>query len=232
MYPGNTMSLTKPAPRARPAVPATPSSPRAEENQGYRRGRAIRSCLECRRRKMRCNRSRPCQNCNRFCRDCVYLAFPDWPSGAPNNANGEGSAQSPAQGGGRAFPSYESNQHTGLVQTSPSTHHHLGCDSDALAKHNGLYDMDADGEPLDVAIQVGRLSITEKIGGFFRPHVASQVSNFSFPSRAQPSSVVPATPGEHPQLRANIILCSLMLFCLTQIIPRAHTSPRLPMAHP
>lgn len=105
----------------------------------------------------------------------MYLAFPDWPSGAPNNANGEGSAQSPAQGGGRAFPSYESNQHTGLVQTSPSTHHHLGCDSDALAKHNGLYDMDADGEPLDVAIQVGRLSITEKIGGFFRPHVASQL---------------------------------------------------------
>lgn len=176
-YSGSTMSSTKPTHPARPAHSAPPNSPRAEENQAFRRGRAIRSCLECRRRKMRCNRSRPCQNCNRFCRECVYLPFPEWPSGASNRAKGEGNTQSPEQGGGRAHPSLHSNHYTGLGQTSPPTYHTHDCDSYTLARHDGIYDIDADDDSSDWFLQIGRLSgITEKVGGFWRPLVTSQVN--------------------------------------------------------
>src|SRR4051794_16988735 len=39
-----------------------------------RRNRLIQSCLECRRRKLKCDEQHPCTNCTRFIRDCVYLA--------------------------------------------------------------------------------------------------------------------------------------------------------------
>lgn len=39
-----------------------------------RRNRMITSCLECRRRKLKCDKSHPCTNCAKFVRDCVFLA--------------------------------------------------------------------------------------------------------------------------------------------------------------
>lgn len=39
-----------------------------------RRNRQITSCLECRRRKLKCDKQAPCNNCARFRRDCLYLA--------------------------------------------------------------------------------------------------------------------------------------------------------------
>lgn len=39
-----------------------------------RRNRQITSCLECRRRKLKCDKQAPCSNCTRFRRDCLYLA--------------------------------------------------------------------------------------------------------------------------------------------------------------
>lgn len=38
-----------------------------------RRMRMITSCLECRRRKLKCNKSQPCSNCLKFSRECLYL---------------------------------------------------------------------------------------------------------------------------------------------------------------
>lgn len=34
----------------------------------------ITSCLECRRRKLKCDKLNPCTNCSKFSRDCVFLA--------------------------------------------------------------------------------------------------------------------------------------------------------------
>ena len=170
------MPATKPTNRARPVTSVPPISPRAEDSQGYRRGRAIRSCLECRRRKMRCNRSRPCQNCNRFCRECVYLPFPEWPSGVSNPVRQDVNAQSPIQGGGRTFPSFDANHNFGHVQLSSFTNHDYGSGSDTLARLHRNYETDADDDFNDVGLQIGRLSITEKFGGYFKPHIASQVS--------------------------------------------------------
>ena len=175
-YFNRIMPSTKPTHKAPPVTSVPPISPRADDNQGYRRGRAIRSCLECRRRKMRCNRSRPCQNCNRFCRDCVYHPFPEWPSGAPNTSREESNVRSQGQGGGRAFPSFDTTQNFGYVQPSPFSNHDYNYTPDTLAKIHKYYEADGDDDALDVALQIGRLSITEKLGSYFRPHIASQVS--------------------------------------------------------
>ena len=195
------MSSIKPSPQRSAVASAHPKSPRTEESQGYRRGRAIRSCLECRRRKMRCNRSRPCQNCNRFCRECVYLPFPEWPLGAPNNLKVESDAKSPDHAGGRALASFyanhghntnnnhnnhnsnknNNNNNTSLVQTAAFTHHSHDLDTDTPIKQEDIYDIDVDDQFLQVGLQIGRLSITENINDLFRPHVASQVSTFHPP---------------------------------------------------
>ncbi len=224
------MSSAKPTVRGRPATSAAPKSPHTEENQGYRRGRAIRSCLECRRRKMRCNRSRPCQNCNRFCRECIYLPFPEWPSGAPINAKGEAVSQSPTQAGGRAIPSLDSNQYSRRVQTSLFTQTNHAYDSETLVKHVALYDVDADDQNSDLGLQVGRLSITEKLNSFFRSHVASQVS-ISYYLGERPFPLMPRAPGERPQFSVNMRLCRLQHFSHRFITARPLTTLRIPTAY-
>ena len=47
-----------------------------DDYKNYNRGRSIKSCQECRRRKMRCSRSQPCHNCSRFSRECRYFSSP------------------------------------------------------------------------------------------------------------------------------------------------------------
>src|SRR5271154_1200813 len=39
-----------------------------------RRNRMIASCLECRRRKLKCDKLHPCTNCSKYARDCMFLA--------------------------------------------------------------------------------------------------------------------------------------------------------------
>ena len=34
----------------------------------------IASCLECRRRKLKCDKLHPCTNCSKYARDCMFLA--------------------------------------------------------------------------------------------------------------------------------------------------------------
>lgn len=46
----------------------------AAQNRVRRRNRMITSCLECRRRKLKCDKLHPCTNCNKFSRDCLFLA--------------------------------------------------------------------------------------------------------------------------------------------------------------
>lgn len=48
--------------------------PHREQPRIRRRNRLITSCLECRRRKLKCDKLQPCTNCTKFQRDCVFLA--------------------------------------------------------------------------------------------------------------------------------------------------------------
>lgn len=60
-------------------VEAASSSPKVaplstSPHRVRRRNRMITQCLECRRRKLKCDKLHPCTNCTKFVRDCVFLA--------------------------------------------------------------------------------------------------------------------------------------------------------------
>jgi len=53
---------------------AKPAKATSQQPRVRRRNRMITSCLECRRRKLKCDKLHPCTNCSKFARDCVFLA--------------------------------------------------------------------------------------------------------------------------------------------------------------
>src|ERR1700761_9160725 len=57
-----------------PSPPDDNKAKGAAQSRVRRRNRMITSCLECRRRKLKCDKLHPCTNCNKFSRECMFLA--------------------------------------------------------------------------------------------------------------------------------------------------------------
>lgn len=148
--------------------------------QSYQPGRAIKSCLECRRRKMRCSRSQPCHNCSRFRRKCVYNALPKvsaTPSPRPRNEDLCGSDHSHTI---HQVSNTQLDVHDVLNLQPPPIRRASAITTDPGAKHDGLYSHDAGhDDSVDNGLQIGRLRITERIGGLFRPEAGKRVSAIS-----------------------------------------------------
>src|ERR1700753_1973561 len=70
----DTKSALSPSPEGSSPPQRKPSTGRSAASKIRRRNRLITSCLECRRRKLKCDKSHPCSNCTKFTRDCVFLA--------------------------------------------------------------------------------------------------------------------------------------------------------------
>ncbi|KAK0118870.1 hypothetical protein ONS96_011950 [Cadophora gregata f. sp. sojae] len=175
-------STSPPAPQSG-SQPATASSGTATRIR--RRNRMITSCLECRRRKLKCNKSHPCTNCVKFQRDCVFLAPAlDQASQlklteikekvgslerllerdvAKNAA--QQSTSSPSQD--NALPEDED---------LPANEDEKDLEPTPLAVVDAAYEVDGeDDDLLDLGIQLGKMRITERIGGFFRPKISEEL---------------------------------------------------------
>ena len=175
------------------AVPEGPSnmgpSPMNGAPRIRRRNRMITSCLECRRRKLKCDKSHPCTNCTKFTRDCVFLA-PALDSAsqlklteikekmgslervleqdvARNNARRE------AKKGGLAGAQYSSYEE---VDFAPEPEDEKELEPSPMSVIDAVYDDDADDDLMDLGIQMGKLRLTDRIGGFFRPKMADEVA--------------------------------------------------------
>ena len=199
----------------------------SDQSQFSHRGRAIKSCLECRRRKMRCSRSQPCQNCSRFSRTCVYLPYPDWPSiSSPEVQTSSaqrvsGLREDLTHAPTNPIPRIRSDQRAPLThaptnpiprirsdQRVPLTPTVSDIETDRHAKHDGFYDVDADDDTLDLGLQIGRLRVTERVGGFFRPQIASEVSLIIchlFPWPNDPFQSPPSTDKVLRRLQASCL---------------------------
>jgi hypothetical protein len=152
-----------------------------------RRNRMITSCLECRRRKLKCNKSHPCTNCVKFTRDCVFLA-PALDQASQlklteikekvgslerllerdvANPTREVGIGSPGQD--RALPGEEDDH-------LPANEDERDLEPTPLAVQDAAYgDEGEDDDLLDLGIQMGKMRITERIGGFFRPKISQEV---------------------------------------------------------
>lgn len=163
------------------AASASSSAPRIR-----RRNRMITSCLECRRRKLKCNKSHPCTNCLKFARDCVFLAPAlDQASqlklteikekvGSLERLLERNVAKSTAPG--TSHPSQDKAFPDEVEDDLPAQDDEKDLEPTPLAVVDAAYEVDGeDGDLLDLGIQMGKMRLTERIGGFFRPKISQEV---------------------------------------------------------
>ena len=176
-----TSSTAAVQPQAPGAPGPAPTAPRIR-----RRNRMITSCLECRRRKLKCDKSHPCTNCQKFARDCVFLAPAlDTASQLKLTEIKEkmGSLervleQDVARNG--AWREVRSRNYNGPsieeeIDFAPIPEDEKELEPTPLAVVDAVYDDDADDDLLDLGVAFGKLRMTDRIGGFFRPKISDEV---------------------------------------------------------
>lgn len=164
----------------------------------------ITSCLECRRRKLKCDKSHPCTNCVKFNRDCVFLApaldqasqlklteikekvgslerLLERDVARPheqkmkglfisNGPSASGTGETRIQIQQRAIPGEE------VENDLPGPEDENYLEPTPLAVTDAAYDEDGeDDDLLDLGISMGKMRMTERIGGFFRPCLSQEV---------------------------------------------------------
>ncbi|KAL8783779.1 MAG: hypothetical protein Q9213_004395 [Squamulea squamosa] len=159
-------------------VPAATTAPRVR-----RRNRMITSCLECRRRKLKCDKSHPCANCTKNSRDCVFLA-PALDSASQMRLTEikekMGSLervleQDVARNSTRP-QSWKADPEGEHVDFAPEPEDEKNLEPTPLATADAVYDDDADDDLADLGFAMGRMRLSDRIGGFFRPKMAEELS--------------------------------------------------------
>ena len=160
-----------------PGPPASASAPKPIR----RRMRMITSCLECRRRKLKCNKSQPCSNCIRFNRDCVYLGPKlDEASQLRLTEIKEkvGSLERQLERDVAKTTTKAATQQRILADDVEGDYDEESeLEITPMVALDLTYEDDADGtdDIIDLGIQVGRMRITERIGGLNRPRLSEEV---------------------------------------------------------
>jgi len=161
-----------------------------------RRNRIITSCLECRRRKLKCDRSHPCNHCSKARRDCVFLA-PSLDANSKNKLNQfKESVETLEKDLGRQDQSDvfgDWNIANSSIGNNGNSHHapsssrgtvrpredvpadERGLEPTPLAVADIIYDDDNDDLIDDLGVKLGKMRVTERIGGFVRPRFADEV---------------------------------------------------------
>ena len=155
-----------------------------------RRNRLITSCLECRRRKLKCDKQHPCTNCTKFNRDCVFLAPALDPASQQKLAEIkekmgtlERTLEEDVARKQKHIRSTVSKQLVsipGQVDGETSDDHsapedELDLEPTPLAIEDAAYYDDADDDLMDLGVQLGKMRITERLGGLVRPKLAEEV---------------------------------------------------------
>ncbi|KAK4220149.1 hypothetical protein QBC37DRAFT_271125 [Rhypophila decipiens] len=152
-----------------------------------RRMRMITSCLECRRRKLKCNKSQPCTNCIKFSRECLYLGPKlDEASQLRLTEIKEkvGSLERQLERDVAKGSTSTGNHHRQQPNAADEVEDDLDPEGDLeitpMVALDLTYEDDADGtiptdELIDLGIQVGRMRITERIGGLNRPRISEEI---------------------------------------------------------
>ena len=152
-----------------------------------RRNRMITSCLECRRRKLKCDKKHPCQNCTKTSRDCLFLA-PALDSASQLKLTeikekmgslervleqevGRNGAWREARKAHLASPE-------GDEDYVPIPEDERELEPTPLSTVDAMYDKGDDedeDETADLGFALGKMRLTDRIGGFFRPKFKEEV---------------------------------------------------------
>ncbi|KAF2000396.1 hypothetical protein P154DRAFT_522586 [Amniculicola lignicola CBS 123094] len=161
-----------------------------------RRNRLITSCLECRRRKLKCDKSSPCTNCIKFNRACHFLGHSLDPVGQAKLAEvkekmgmlertleddvarrTEKSRSGSASASGSALspPNLDPEQAYSDQEDLPEDERDLEVTTLAV-EDAAYYEGEDNDEIVDLGIQMGRMRINERIGGFVRPRFTDELA--------------------------------------------------------
>lgn len=159
-----------------------------------RRNRRITSCLACRRQKQKCNRERPCSNCVKSMRECIFLPV-DSEGPILRRRLAAFKAQAAALEQSLERESADLRQ-TGSQNSMSSSVVSNSADNDedllltslelaSLGIQDAAYDDGSDGESdddlYDLGLRLGKMRMNERVGGFFHPQMADEVHTSSFP---------------------------------------------------
>lgn len=155
-----------------------------------RRNRLITSCLECRRRKLKCDKGQPCSNCTKLARPCVFIA-PGLDAGAQARLTevkekmglleqslekdvarralvADGSSATPngtLPGQGESYSDQEDDEDTkNLKSTDFALEDAVYCEEEG-----------EDNDMVDLGIALGKVRVTERMGGLVRPKLSEEV---------------------------------------------------------
>ncbi|KAK3897804.1 hypothetical protein C8A05DRAFT_38621, partial [Staphylotrichum tortipilum] len=161
-----------------------------------RRMRMITSCLECRRRKLKCEKKHPCLNCKKFQRECVYLG-PNLDEASQQRLTEikekvgslerqlERDVAKGATGRRSRSPGLQGEGPEAAEQrfVADDVEEELGEDRDLritdMVALDLTYDDYSDGngtdDLIDLGVRVGKMRITERIGGLNRPRISEEI---------------------------------------------------------
>ncbi|KAI1118803.1 hypothetical protein F5Y14DRAFT_446616 [Nemania sp. NC0429] len=189
---GEFASPTRPSPQARPI---------------RRRNRMINSCLECRKRKLKCSKTSPaCTNCVNASRDCLYIG-PRLDEASQmrlaeikeKQGTLERQLERDVATKSTACKSSTSQQRIIADEVDDGSGDERDLEATPLVALDLTYEDDADSgadDIIDLGIQIGKMRITERIGGLSRPRIAEEIL----------AGITQHATGHIPQVLASHIL--------------------------
>jgi hypothetical protein len=148
-----------------------------------RRNRMINSCLECRKRKLKCSKTSPtCTNCLKTDRECLYIG-PRLDEASQMRLaeikEKQGTLERQLERDvAKSTTSRSAVQQRQLAdEVEDGGDDERGLETNPLAALDLTYEDDADetDEMIDLGIQIGKMRITERIGGLSRPRISEEV---------------------------------------------------------
>lgn len=181
------------SPFAPPAAAGDKKSSR-EQPRIRRRNRLITSCLECRRRKLKCDKASPCSNCTKFSRQCVFIApglDPESQARLAEVKEKMGMLERTLEDDVARRSRSKSASRSASSSLRPSTlpgqdESYSEQDDDdetrdleplnTMTEDAAYYEDEGNDDIVDLGISMGKLRITERVGGFFRPRLSEEAS--------------------------------------------------------
>ncbi|KAI1872517.1 hypothetical protein JX265_005397 [Neoarthrinium moseri] len=170
-----------------------------------RRNRMINSCLECRKRKLKCSKTSPsCLNCLKSGRDCLYIG-PKLDEASQLRLaeikEKQGSLERQLERDVAKSTTSKSALQQRILADEVEDDYDEDRDLEAtpMVALDLTYEDDADGtdEMIDLGIQIGKMRITERIGGLSRPRISEEISA-GLSGQRPPGAPGPGYGGPHP----------------------------------
>lgn len=180
-----------------------------------RRNRVINSCLECRRRKLKCSRDYPCAACMKHGRKCVFLDTALDSIGLHKLTeikNRVGSLEDLLETEVAARSQRHSSEDSSVVDhrarsntDSPPVRTRIKVeDLSGTANLAPNYENDTDDEIADLGVRIGMLRMNERIGGMLRSSITKEVRPYSITAEMRSSHGLEKTSLTGCTARTNV----------------------------